>query len=394
MKPNKTMKTLAVGLFTCWTFLSCNPSIKETEIPKKQETHYITQKNEEKQAQKAWDLLSKEGALTVKGYTEKHYKAIDETGVGLFYGNVSYYNSALVKHKLRLNQALIYAKLCTDQEFVAEQTKKGEDYKETALEIAKAEKPMNTSNFKLPMKTDCLEWCVFNLIKAYEKVGMKEDWLRVQTITLEKSRNNSTSKRLETTGMTGVKLAKTLAEEGWIGIYYNPDTIIPADKPARIPPKPQPEPKEDTQNYKTKLRRWKIFFQSWTEHTFSYKTAKEYRNYYGIPITDFVVDYRPTTKLSDTGTVTLGNDDYAQIEAYHVESPTVKKSDKIENLKKIPFGFLLTRGGNHTAILSYGKVYEVHECNEPYEKKLIDVKDFETEWDWLSGIIMIPPGVW
>jgi len=181
-------------------------------------------------------------------------------------------------------------------------------------------------------------------------------------------------------GVIGTELAKVLVDEGWIALYYNPDTVLPKDKPAIIPPKEEIK--------KLDLRfLWFDFFVGWAEHVESYNVVKEKKNYYNIPITDMILDYNPTTELKDIRFSSLNA-------TVLVDSPTVKKTDKVEKLKQIPFGLLLARGGQHSAIISYGKVYEVHHAAGPVNKKLIDVKDFETEWDWLSGVILVPPGSW
>ncbi len=71
-----------------------------------------------------------------------------------------------------------------------------------------------------------------------------------------------------------------------------------------------------------------------------------------------------------------------------------KALEFVKELKQIPFGLVLARGGKHAAVISYGEVYEVHLEREPLDKELIDVKDFKTQWPWLSGVIMVPPDNW
>jgi hypothetical protein len=96
-----------------------------------------------------------------------------------------------------------------------------------------------------------------------------------------------------------------------------------------------------------------------------------------------VVNYRPTTSFDD-GTVPA--------------SVTAKESTEIARLKAIPFGVLITRYAYHTAILSRGKVFETHWDVGPWDpagsKPLFDATDFEKDWSWLSGMIMVPRGFW
>lgn len=390
MKPNKTMKALAVGLFTCLTFLSCNTNMKETETPKKQETSYVkqTQKSEEKQIPKPWGLLSQEGASTVKKYKESHDEAIDKTGVGKFYGSESYYAIGLKVYHLNPYQALEFEKLLSDEEF----TEKFNNYS-TRNKMAAEKAKTETTKIKPPAETDCLEWCLLNLKKAHAKAGMSQDWKIVISKALEKSRNTQVSKEYNKKGVIGAELAKVLAEAGWAGIYYNPDTNLPSDKPAYVPDPPE---NKKGMEYQT----WQKRYTQWTEHTNSYDIAKKYKDYYSIPVTELVINYRPTTELmdpyvADTTPMTDEGEHIQKLEPIVLVKPlTTKQTDELEQLKNIPFGFLLTRGGNHCAIYSYGKVYEVHRDKGPSSKELIEVKDFETEWQWLSGVIMVPPGEW
>lgn len=395
MKVIKTLEKVVAGICTCCALVLFSPnSLKEADMPYVQVSYAV-----ENQAQKPAIFSSEAGALTVKNYKEKHDKAIDQKGIGLFYGSQSHYKVAL-DYGLKPNQALAYSRAY--QKLLKMKDDEGiytiRDVQKAALEAAIAEEPVSKPGFKLPVKTDCLEWCVLNLKESYKKSVGEEGWLSVNSIALEKSRNAPTSKlfaselgvKMGMTGMIGVGLAGALSEDGWVGVYYNPDTVTPADKPVIIPPKPQPTSFEYMWEYETELSIWH-HFQMWVEHNSTYKTAKERKDYYGIPITDLVVDYRPTTELTNELQVAINGDEHYK---EPVTSPTIKKKGKIEQLKKVPFGFLVARGGQHCAIISYGKVYEVHFALEPTKKELIDVKDFETEWDWLSGIIMIPPGVW
>ena len=57
-------------------------------------------------------------------------------------------------------------------------------------------------------------------------------------------------------------------------------------------------------------------------------------------------------------------------------------------LKRIKFAYGLSRGGRHTWLFSYGRVYEVHW--DQIGSNLYDSSPFES-FEWLSSLIVIPP---
>lgn len=333
-----------------------------------------------------YKVLSKAGAESVISHKAAHDKAVDSRGIGVFYGSESYYGTGLRKYKLKPGKALIFERLMLDNNF----GEKFDDYQE--MEKAAADKAKE-ENFELslpPKSTDCFEWCLLIFKDAFEKSGMKEEWLRITRRAHQRSRNSSIPK-IWGNGMIGAELAKVLVETGWLALYYNPDTNIPADKPAYIPP----PPKDDFPGYGYKW--WKDVYFHWEEHSASHIAAKYQRTYYGIPISDFIVDYRPTLELElaeEKETTNERGEKYFIKKTVPVDPPTPKRGDKIKKLEKVPFGFILAGGGRHTALISYGKVYEVHRDYSPTKKDLIEIKDFETEWQWLSGVIIVPPGAW
>ena len=182
--------------------------------------------------------------------------------------------------------------------------------------------------------SDCITYQTEAAALGHEKSLANMDWIRI------KSHMKSGK---------GTLLFKGYVEAGWIGLYYNPDIKHPADR-------------DD-------------------EHPASYRSVAKMGKYYDIPVTDSVVNYSPT----------LVYDDGAAILPAEV---TAKDAVNLEKLKKVPFGVMIVRGGRHTAILMKGKVYEVHWKKGPRDLDLYGVSDFETEWEWLSGMIMVPPGKW
>ncbi len=328
---------------------------------------------------KLWNSFAEAGASLVREYkTEHDDRTISQKGIGLFYGSKSWYSRGINEYKLEPHEAIEYVRLLIEQGYFENRLTKEEAIVKQAKEKAKNILPISP-----PIKTDCLEWCIFNISRAFGQAGMEKDWIMIKTAALEKSLKNPTQVNYGVKGIIGTELAKVLiVKEGWIGLYYNPDTLLPGDKPAFIPSMP----KKNSVYFED----WKSKYYMWTEHSVSYVTAKKQKVYKGIPVSDFIIDYRPTSKLWDLD----NRDDDGNYKDIPVVSPTISKTDKVNRLKKVPFGFLLARGGRHAALISYGKVYEVHYTAEPWSEKLIEVKDFETEWGWFSGIIIVPPKSW
>lgn len=373
---------IAASLFASCTFLySCNNSGR-FETPPTKPARVLTEEQQQYRVKKVydskvWKAFSEKGAFTVRNYKNLNDKSIDEKCYGIFYGASSRYVDYIKTFGVTPYHSILMNKMLSDDNFIHAFFKEGDvdDLERTALKKVLGEKA--PSGFKAPKSIDCLEWCLLNMRQAYKEANMSRDWKNILETAVKNSNNALVSKNYGFKGVIGTELAKVLVDDGWIALYYNPDTLLPKDKPAIIPPKEEVK--------KLDLRfLWFDFFVGWAEHVESYKVAKEKKHYYNIPITDMILNYNPTTELKDIRFSSLNA-------TVLVDSPTVKQTDKVEQLKQIPFGLLLARGGQHSAIISYGKVYEVHHALGPVDKKLIDVKDFETEWEWLSGVIIVPP---
>jgi hypothetical protein len=193
--------------------------------------------------------------------------------------------------------------------------------------------PADRKKFHLSV-TSCITYQLEAAALGHEKTAANLDWLQIKSSMRDGK---------------GTFLFKGYAKAGWIGLYYNPDTENPADGEQ--------------------------------EHPASYRIGGKAGTYYDVPVTDCIIDYVPTTVRDDGTPVPAAN-------------ITKRVNDKLDKLKKVPFGVILARGGMHTAILMLGRVYEVHWKKGPRDLELYESCDFETEWQWLSGMIMVPPGSW
>jgi hypothetical protein len=140
--------------------------------------------------------------------------------------------------------------------------------------------------------------------------------------------------------LKGIDVMQLLQERfDWEGVYWNPDTKTPSD--------------------------------GQDEHPYSAYLASK-GGYYGIDVDPdrAVTNYRPSWNGS-----------------------TTQDLSGIEALELLPFGVLAARGGRHMAVVVYGEVYECHWLTSATSEDVITDIPL-SEWDWLSGAIVYPPGTW
>ena len=179
--------------------------------------------------------------------------------------------------------------------------------------------------------TDCITYVINVLKHAFEKDGRKP-----------------VAEKVAKLGKKGTELAAYLVkEQKWTGIYYNPDVNHPRDGDV--------------------------------EHPFSRKKTLESKQYYTIPISYFLINYKPTPKSdpkykSFTG---LGGS----------KEPTEVDETQLEMVNLIKFAYGVSRGGKHTWLYSFGKIYEVHW--DKIGADLYEATNLE-DFAWLSGAL-VPP---
>jgi hypothetical protein len=198
--------------------------------------------------------------------------------------------------------------------------------------------------------TSCIDFVKSAMELGFLKTGMENDWKRIWS-TVKNGR--------------GDLLAKGLVESGWFAYYYNPDVHHPAD-----------DGPQGTQDYKDA-----------SEHTFSYTNVISAKTYYGIPIHGYIVNYHPTSTSMIPG--------FRKVSQFYRQPKTATPEVKIINsILKRTFGFVLARGGSHTAMFSNGNILELHWDVGPRHSSghpLFDVTDLIRKWPWNSGIIIFPP---
>jgi hypothetical protein len=140
--------------------------------------------------------------------------------------------------------------------------------------------------------------------------------------------------------LKGIDVMKLLQDRfDWEGSYWNPDTRQPSDGN--------------------------------DEHPYSAYLASK-GGYYGLDVDPerAITDYRPSW-----------------------DSPTDEDTSGIEALELLPFAVLAAKGGRHMAVVIHGQVYEVHWMTSASSPDVITAEPL-SEWAWLSGAIVYPPGTW
>jgi len=191
--------------------------------------------------------------------------------------------------------------------------------------MLKKEYPYEYENLK---STDCITYVINVLSYAFEQTNNMQAVNKVRAL-----------------GAYGTKLANYLVEEqNFKAIYINPDIYHPND--------------------------------SDEEHTYSAYVARNKCTYYDIKLKYQVVNYNPTSR-----------DDLSFQSINTTKGTTPLDEISIEALSNVEFGFGVSRGGRHTWLFSYGKVYEVHWNNVGAD--LYEASPLQS-YNWLSGVIVIP----
>lgn len=132
----------------------------------------------------------------------------------------------------------------------------------------------------------------------------------------------------------GTDLARYLVGIGWSAYYWNPDVKNPRDRQS--------------------------------EHPFAYQQALRNSHYYNVPLEDkMIINYNHT-----------------------LPSKTPNDMDAFMKFSNVRFSYGLARGGNHTFLLSYGMVYEVHW--DQIGDGLYERSAFYS-FPFLDGIVVVPP---
>ncbi len=203
------------------------------------------------------------------------------------------------------------------------------------------------AKYKDYIRTDCITFSINVLSHAFKQLG-----------------NIDAAKQVVKHGKYGTELAKYLVEKhGWLAIYVSSDVYHPYDGAH--------------------------------SHGLSYYIAKNKCVYKGIPVSYFAINFKPTIKPEKSfwEWVSMSGEDnpfYKGVYWHlrdHKNIETRKDLVGLEEIKKIKFGFGVSRGGDHTWLYSFGKVHEAH--YDKVESEIYEAKPL-IEWGWIDNVIVVP----
>jgi RHS repeat-associated protein len=194
--------------------------------------------------------------------------------------------------------------------------------------------------------TDCITYIGHVLEYAYTKIGRKDIAQKIPPLK-EK----------------GTDLAAYLVSLGWKAHYFNPDTKEPRDG------------------------------DRYNNHKYSAYLAQVNKKYYGVALSGWIINYNRTNKTTKTEYVwiPLIPNPFPWIPVIPIPHPITVSNDNLavfNRLTKAKFAVGIARGGDHTFLLSFGEVYEVHWDQE--KDKLYEKSPFY-DYQWLSGMVVTPP---
>lgn len=176
-------------------------------------------------------------------------------------------------------------------------------------------------------KSDCTEYILDVLRKAFQAKGRAGDWKAVYDEAAAKSGPG---------GFTGMPLVQALeTKAGWKGVFWGKDPRNPSDT---LP-----------------------------EHPTAYRTVRATGKYYGAAVDPArsAVEYAPT-------------------------SPTKPENmANLDRLRHIPLGLVATKGALHMGLLLNGQLYELHWDKAVTDPDVIQATPLE-KWDWQTGVVVAP----
>lgn len=183
------------------------------------------------------------------------------------------------------------------------------------------------TKYKDYISSDCITMAIWVLKYAFEKTLKPE-----------------VARRVGGLGQKGTELAKYLIDhQGWKAVYYNPDINHPRDGEG-----------EHIASYYNQVKK-----------SCSYSVSK-------VPVSNTVINYKPSENKVTP---------YLEL--------TTKVVTDYNVFKRVPFGLGMSRGGLHVWVYSLEKIYESHWDKEANDGLYTAVR--LNEFEWLSGIIVVPP---
>jgi hypothetical protein len=143
-----------------------------------------------------WEKVSAAGDESITSRTQAHNDAIDETGIGRYYGDHSSF------HGNRNDKAALDATV---------RSMTNDQWSVTKTGIGKTELAGPEGATATLKENSCIGWVMENTAAAYKAAGKGDRWAQIE-------------QKVKDAGMRGTVLAEELQKDGWTAVFYSPKT--------------------------------------------------------------------------------------------------------------------------------------------------------------------------
>lgn len=177
----------------------------------------------------------------------------------------------------------------------------------------------------------------------------------------------------------GLKILEFLVrEKGWKGIFWSTDVVRPRKEYKRDPA---------TGAVVEKWENYTDYVDSYIKATQGhYSPAGKYK--IDVPVVACVVQFNPTPRASQSKQYP------SRLSAAGLSVPAPNPA-LLQKLKRVRFGVVAGKGGDHNALLLSGLIYEVNYCVGPNSSALYHHGSFD-DWaeQWGPGLVVAPASEW
>ena len=268
----------------------------------------------------SWKKVAELGDKSITNNSNAHKTAIENTGVGLYYGDHSPFHDAILRGDR--------AALRTQIDAMSMGNWRMGSIEPGSVIIEKP--PGQTVRLR---ESSCIGWVMENVKAAYEGAG-------------EEARFAEINRRVKEADLRGTVLCEELQKDGWTAVFYCPRTA------------------ED------------LSASDEREKLGALNMAKAGARVWKSPV---------------QGSAGVRCD--AVITGYRGVIPDSKTEAQLEKLENVPFFVGVANGGIHTFVGHNGSVCDFHWKAQPDDKNAMTENSIR-QWEWDTGLYMVPPGYW
>jgi hypothetical protein len=267
-----------------------------------------------------WKKIAELGDKSITDNSNAHKSAIDNTGVGIYYGDHSPFHDDILRGNLPALQTQLDAMSVGNWRMVA-------------LEPGSVAIKSTSGQAARLQESSCIGWVIQNVKAAYEGAG-------------HGARFTEINRKVKDADLRGTVLCEELQKDGWTAVFYSPRTA------------------EDLANSGER------------EKLGALNMAKAGSRVWKSPISD-----------------SRGVRCDALISGYRDVTPDSHTEALLEKLENAPFFVGVANGGIHTFVGHNGSVCDFHWKAQPDDKNAMTENPVR-EWEWDTGLYMVPQGYW